>query len=155
MSLTTNIPTEHGILIPDWYYVALQEIGVKERPGLFKDNPRILEYHALTKGGKSRDAVAWCSSFVHYPLHIVGIEGTGSKAARSWLDWGKPLHGPKPGCIAIFWRGRPNGWKGHVGLYVRQSESHIYVLGGNQKNAVSVAPRPRKELLGYRWPILD
>lgn len=59
--MTVAIADGQAAIIPHWLLVALREIGTKERPGLFKDNPRIVEYHAATRGPKSRDRGDHCS----------------------------------------------------------------------------------------------
>lgn len=35
------------------------------------------------------DETAWCAAFEHAMLGRAGIKGTGSLAARSYLDWGR------------------------------------------------------------------
>lgn len=140
-------PTE-----PPWMAVARRELGTAEvlGPG---NNPRIVEYHRATQLGASDDSVAWCSAFVNWVMQEVGLEGTNSPAARSWMRWGDPLLDPVPGCIAVFWRGSRDGWQGHVGFYVRDLDGdNVEVLGGNQSDKVCVAPQSKARLLGYRWP---
>ncbi len=80
------------------------------------------------------------------------IKGTASRLARSWLKWGQPLEDPTLGCVAVFWRGTERGWMGHVGLYVIEDSQHIFIIGGNQKDRVSIQAYPKSKLLGYRWP---
>jgi hypothetical protein len=43
---------------------------------------------------------------------------------------------------------------GHVGFFRQMSAdgSKVYVLGGNQGDAVSIAAFPANKVLGYRWP---
>jgi len=69
--------------------------------------------------------------------------------ARSWLNVGKETDSPEQGDIVVLWRGDRDGWKGHVGFYVRESEKNIYMLGGNQGNRVQIAPYPKSRLLKY------
>jgi hypothetical protein len=72
--------------------------------------------------------------------------------ARSWLTWGKPLEKPIPGCVVVLKRGN-NPHQGHVGLYVQPGkDGTIYVLGGNQGDAVTIAKFRKSSVLGYRWP---
>jgi len=52
--------------------------------------------------------------------------------------------------VAIFYRGDPGGWQGHVGLFVRIEGDSVLVLGGNQSNQVKISPYPYSRLLGYR-----
>jgi uncharacterized protein (TIGR02594 family) len=97
---------------PKWLEVAMREIGVVEVPGP-GDNPRVIEYHQATTLKATDDSVPWCSSFVNWCMKEAGIQGSGSAAARSWLNWGKKLDSPRNGCIAVLKRGNnPNN--GHV-----------------------------------------
>jgi len=74
-------------------------------------------------------------------------------AARSWLSWGRKLEKPTIGCVVVFWRGKRDGWQGHVGFYAgRARNGDILVLGGNQGDSVSIRPYSADRLLGYRWP---
>jgi len=130
--------------IPRWYEIANGELGTQELPGA-RHNPRILEYHALTSLRASDDETPWCASFVEFCLQQAGSHGTGSAAARSYLNWGRPLTRPTIGCVAV--------WQNHVGFFAGYaSDGRILVLGGNQSNRVSIAPFSAKTLLGFRWP---
>jgi uncharacterized protein (TIGR02594 family) len=69
--------------------------------------------------------------------------------ARAWLEWGKTIHAPIVGCVVIY--ARKGG--GHVGFVVGQDQhGNLMTLGGNQGDAVTVAPFDRSRVLGYRWP---
>ena len=146
----TRIKTE----LP-WLWLAIQELGVSEAPGDL-DNPRIIEYHKATSYGAKDDEVAWCSAFVNWCMKQAGYQRTGSAAARSWLNYGDLLPEPEPGCIAVLWRGNPASWQGHVGFYLLESSADhnsIYLLGGNQNDAVSVTTYPKDRVLAYRRPV--
>ncbi len=137
---------------PPWMTVARAEIGVASLvPG--QSNPRITEYHGHTNIRGYDDKASWCSSFVNWCLFQVGIAGTGSALARSWLDWGQALDEPRQGCIVVLRRGDPQGWTGHVGFFVSADAQYLHLLGGNQLDAVRVHTYERESLLGYRWPI--
>lgn len=145
------LPTLKRMDFPPWMKIAEAEIGVRTFPvGL--SNPRIVEYHAHTNIRGYDDKASWCSSFVNWSLVQVGIPGTGSALARSWLEWGEPLEQPAQGCIAVLSREEPNGWKGHVGFFLRFEAERIYLLGGNQLEEVREHFYPRATVLGYRWP---
>lgn len=137
-----------------WYQIALEELahGVVEVPGA-GHNPRILEYHASCSLKATNDETAWCSAFVNWCIGQAGLEGTKDAAAQSWLQWkgGTKIKTPKAGCIAVFKRGT-EPWQGHVGFFSSEDDSHIQLLGGNQGNAVSLAPQRKEKLLGYLWP---
>lgn len=137
--------------IPPWLTVARAELGVSAfRVGA--SNPRITEYHELTNIRGYDDKASWCSSFVNWSLAQVGIVGTNSALARSWLQWGEELALPIHGCIAVLWRDDPTAWTGHVGFFLRQGETQVYLLGGNQLGQVREHFYPRYTVLGYRWP---
>ena len=107
----------------------------------------------LTTGGQNLDpaTTAWCAAFVNSTLQQAGMQGTGKLNARSYLDWGQAVDAPERGDIAVFSRGDPSGWQGHVGFFDGYNEDGtIRVLGGNQGNAVSIASYSPNALLGFR-----
>lgn len=138
--------------LPPWISVAQAEQGVRTfAPG--SSNPRIKDYHQGTNIEGYDDKASWCSSFVNWSLGQVGVKGTGSALARSWLDWGEPLDTPQTGCIVVLARDDPTSWKGHVGFFLRIEADRIYLLGGNQLDAVCEHFYPLFNVLGYRWPV--
>lgn len=132
-----------------WVDEAYRHLGVREIPG-DKHNPTILGWwKAIRRGGIKSDEVAWCSAAVGGWFEAVGIESTRFEGASSWLKWGVPLPQPVVGCVVVF--KRPGGW--HVGIVVgRDRNGHLMVIGGNQRNAVTVAPFEMDRARGYRWP---
>jgi uncharacterized protein (TIGR02594 family) len=137
---------------PPWLEVARREVGVHACPP-GASNPRITEYHAGTNIAGYDDKASWCSSFVNWCLLQSGVAGTNSALARSWLEWGQSLTEPIPGCIAVLWRESPDSWKGHVGYYLRHTAEEVFLLGGNQLEAVREHSYPTQCVLSYRWPI--
>ena len=104
----------------------------------------------------------WCAAFVNAVLNESGIPGseTVSKyplTARSFLDWGTKVskNDIEPGDLVVFPRGN-QGWQGHVGFYLRTQTidgvEYYYILGGNQKNKVSVELYRANKSLGIRRP---
>ncbi len=137
---------------PSWMPVARAEIGVRAfGPGA--SNPRVTAYHAHTNIRGYDDKASWCSSFANWSLAQVGITGTGSALARSWLAWGVALAVPVFGCIAVLSRNDPDSWKGHVGFFLRIEAEQVYLLGGNQLDQVCEHHYPVATVLGYRWPL--
>jgi|GEM_PF-283692 len=138
-----------------WFEIAKREeaTGVHELSGQ-AHNPRILEYlqsTTLDADAASRDETHWCSAFVNWCMEQAGISGTNSALALSWLNWqdGVKLSQPRPGCVAVFVR--EGG--GHVGFYYGPKDHNtIFLLGGNQSDAVNVKSYPLAGLRGYRWP---
>ena len=137
--------------VPPWLLVAQSESGVKTFPA-GQSNPRITQYHDLTNLRGYDDKASWCSSFVNWTFAQVGMAGTGSALARSWLDWGQPLAQPVTGCVVVLMRDDPESWKGHVSFFLRVDDTHVFLFGGNQLDAVREHSYPLASVLGYRWP---
>lgn len=132
--------------------IANSYVGTDEIKGS-KHNPVILEYFdAVGHGWVKDDETPWCAAFVGAVLEEAGHKGTGSLAARSFLDWGHKVKTPKYGDVVVFWRGKKEGWQGHVGFYIRETDNYIYCLGGNQGNSVNVSRYSKDRVLGYRRP---
>nr|NQU90706.1 TIGR02594 family protein [Bacteroidota bacterium] len=99
---------------------------------------------------------AWCSGYANRVFSDVGVDGTGSGMARSWLNWGTSgmdpckVLDPQYGMVAVFSRGT-NPLHGHVGFVVGREGNNLLLLGGNQSYSVRVSPYPISRLLGLRW----
>lgn len=130
------------------YDVLNSKIGVHEYKS--ENNPRISEYHASVDGQSLNERVAWCASFINWGLAQVGLTGTKSRMARSFLNWGVECE-LDAGVIAVFSRG-DNPIHGHVGIVQWFDDDYIYLLGGNQGDKVSVQKYRRSRLLGCRMP---
>ncbi len=151
--------------------VALTQYGVTEVKGA-EDNPRIIHYfNYLGYNGKElHDETAWCSAFIAYCAKYSGLEHSTKLYARSWAEIGKPSGPVNPfpederdvcgnmGDVCIFWRGKSQ-WdkikgtdihKGHVALYIHETDDDIFVLGGNQSNKVCILPYPKERLITVR-----
>jgi uncharacterized protein (TIGR02594 family) len=136
---------------PPWMAVAWAELGQSEIGGA-RANARILDYfNQVGHNTVADDETAWCAAFVGACLERAGIPSTPSLMARSYLDWGQSAAEPSAGSIAVLSRGA-NTSLGHVGFLVGMTDTSIYLLGGNQSNAVSVARFDRSRLLGIRMP---
>ena len=131
--------------------IALSQIGTKEIPG-HRDNREILKYFNETgfDGKKLKDETAWCSAFMNWVALKSGLDYPNKLNARSWLKIGWEVKQPQIGDIVVFWRGSKQGWKGHVGLFIREEKGYIYCLGGNQSNEVNIKPYLKTQLLQYR-----
>lgn len=92
----------------------------------------------------------WCADFMNFVLKRVGGKGTGSRAARSFLKYGKLLDGPRVGAIAILYRGPNNG---HVGV-VRgtDGQGNPILVSGNHGHTVMQSVYPKQRVLGYVMP---
>ncbi|BAQ44413.1 TIGR02594 family protein [Methylobacterium aquaticum] len=136
---------------PAWLALAAHEIGTHEGIGK-ANNPTVVRYFADAGfSGVKDDATAWCAAFVGAMLQRAGHKPSGSLAARSYEGWGVGLKEPTLGCIATKKRAG-SSWQGHVGIVVGANASTIYLLGGNQGDAVSIAGFKRGEFTSFRWP---
>lgn len=139
---------------PEHYNVALELVGTREISGS-KHNPVIEKMFDLVTGKKYSDETPWCAAFVGYALLKTGHESTGKLTARSYLKYGEKIEAPKTGDIVIFWRGKKDGWQGHVAFFVKDDGKYVVVLGGNQSNKVSFARYKKSKVLGYRRPSIN
>lgn len=136
---------------PAWLVHAWREAGVREAAES-ASNDRILQFFRDVGHPEIiSDEVAWCAAFVGACLERSGYSSTRALLARSYLAWGTPLQTAKLGAIAVFSRGN-DPEQGHVGFVVGADDTRLFLLGGNQQNAVNVQPYERAKLLGLRWP---
>ena len=107
----------------------------------------------LKDGGVGLDprALAWCAAALNASLAQVGLPGTGSPAAKSFLNYGNPVSEPQHGDIVVLYRGARNGPYGHVGYVDRiNPDGSVRVLGGNQSQGVNYTNYPAELVAGYR-----
>jgi uncharacterized protein (TIGR02594 family) len=92
----------------------------------------------------------WCADFVNFVLRRSGYPTTNSRAAKSFLEYGKRIDSPRVGAIVVLRRGANNG---HVGI-VRGTDGagNIIVISGNHGNKVWESPYPKDRVLGYVVP---
>lgn len=101
--------------------------------------------------GLNPKELAWCAAAMNASLAQVGLPGTGSQRALSFLNYGTPVTEPQHGDIVVFQRGGPNSGLGHVGYVDKiNPDGTIRVLGGNQSEGVGYATYDTKDVLGYR-----
>jgi uncharacterized protein (TIGR02594 family) len=149
---TPPLAPEAGRGEPRWLAAARRHLGEREVAGR-RHNPLILRWWMLIRAPFTDDETPWCAGFVGGVLEECGIRSSRSAAARSYLRWGMVLPAPRLGCIVVFERGPRFG---HVGFVAGTSRAgHLMVLGGNQGDAVSIAPFARGRVLGFRWPATE
>lgn len=131
-------------------------------------------------GLDASDEIAWCSGMVTLLMETIGIAPStsiklgpgrlvGKAAARSWLRWGRevPREDWRRGDVCVFKRGggdQPGkdvlDALGHVAIFLELlaggagaagvSGPMVRVVGGNQKNQITVADFPLAQLLDVR-----
>jgi len=107
----------------------------------------------LKDGGVGLDpkALAWCAAAMNASLAQVGLPGTGSAAAKSFLNYGNPVSEPQHGDIVVLYRGSRDGPYGHVGYVDRiNPDGSVRVLGGNQSQGVNYTNFPAEQVAGFR-----
>ncbi|KJF67401.1 phage tail length tape measure family protein [Rhizobium nepotum] len=100
----------------------------------------------LSKGGVNIDAAqtAWCAGFVNSALKQIGVDGSGSLTANSFMNWGSAVDPSKilRGDVLVQSRGLSASQSGgHVGFATGQSrmtggQLQLEMLSGNTKNSV-------------------
>lgn len=140
---------------PLWLEAGLKYLGTKEFAG-GKDNPVIIDW-AREEGGSieeqyTHDSIPWCALFANHILTKVGLKGTETLWALDFAGkWPcTRLAGPAVGAFAPMKR---NGG-GHIMVVVgRDQLGNIMGLGGNQSDAVTIAPFAVSRLnQGFYWP---
>jgi uncharacterized protein (TIGR02594 family) len=131
---------------------AVKLYGTIEFPGP-QNNPVIMAWAAetgLDAAGYTGDDVAWCGLFMAVVAKRAGkLAPPVPLRALSWVDFGNPSPEPSLGDVLVF--ERKGG--GHVALYVGEDDDRFYCLGGNQSDAVTIAPKERSRLKTCRRPI--
>ena len=73
---------------------------------------------------------------------------------RCWRDpisIGARLETPRIGAVTVLARGDDPS-AGHVAFFLGETADKLFLLGGNQGDAVTVAAYDKARLLGLRWP---
>jgi uncharacterized protein (TIGR02594 family) len=136
---------------PSWLAAAWAEFSVRETPGSASSSAVLSYYRDAGRSDVRDDAVPWCAAFLGAMLKRGGFAGTGSLLARSYLNWGDRIEAAKVGAVAVLTRGSDAG-AGHVGFVVGAAGGKVFLLGGNQSDAVTVEAFDTARVLGYRWP---
>lgn len=144
-----------------WIRVAHAELLVHQIALPGQHNMRIVEYHQTTTLKATDDETAWCSAFVNWVMEKAGYAGTGSAAAKSWMDWGVAIPAPREGAVTVVKKKSSSANSAastssgfHVAFLVYANSSTVRLLGGNQSSQVKYSDFPLNdwEVKGYRWP---
>lgn len=132
-----------------WIQEGKKYLGMREVPGS-PTAPAISRWLSELKAWWNDDETPWCGTAVAAWMTASGIKPPKEwYRARAWASWGSPLMEPVAGAVVVF--ERTGG--GHVGIVTGvDQQGRLMVLGGNQGNAVSIAPFDRSRVVAYRWP---
>lgn len=137
---------------PKYYAEAERLLGLKEIPGK-NTAPEITALWADAGLPQiTDDETPWCAAFVNGCLVRGNKASTKSGLARSFkfdehADKFETLKKPEKYCIGVMKRGN-SSWQGHVGLVADFDAKYVWLLGGNQKNAVNISRFPRSSFSG-------
>jgi uncharacterized protein (TIGR02594 family) len=141
------------------FLVAKTFLKTKEVPG---PGSNLLILYALQRIGSwvKDDETAWCSAFLCFIAHILGLPNPNSLSARKWLLVGESirLDQAEADCdVVILKRGGGNqpgpeviDALGHVGLFAGLEDDKVLVLAGNQHDEVNITAFPINQILGLR-----
>ena len=137
---------------PAWLIIARRYLGVRELPGA-ANSPIIQRWLVNLRAWWADDATPWCGVFCAEVMREAGIPRPKAwYRAKAWAEWGVRLTLPVVGCVVVF--ERQGG--GHVAFVVGTDEAgRLMCLGGNQGDAVTIAPFLRERVIAYRWPTAD
>lgn len=108
-------------------------------------------YEASFEGrrGNEVDETPWCGCFVQWCLLEAGFPRRPNLAAAvAWRPNGAEVSPQRYGAVTVIERG---GGKFHVGFFVQAISGGVKLLGGNQRNRVSV--REYHGTPTYNWPV--
>jgi uncharacterized protein (TIGR02594 family) len=138
---------------------AQRSFDAYDRADMGTDGPHVIGFHA---GGSASGVVPaaeryrgtnptglstpWCAVFANMILARAGFSGTGSAAARSFAQYGRPASGPAPGVIAV--------WPHHVGFVVGAAgPGRIRVVSGNHNHRVDESVYATRSVMAFRYPV--
>lgn len=172
-----SLPSRYAWLLkegaPRMLVKALELYGTQEIVGA-KQSPIILGWaHELGLDNVYKaDEIPWCGLFalicaVRAKKEVPWPPLTYRDAlwALNWLKFGSAPGGPADGTVSLTQQlqaaslgdvlvfKRPEG--GHVGIYVGETNSKFFVLGGNEGNAVSIVMIDKTRCVGVRRPHYD
>lgn len=140
------------VIARPWYDLALKKKGLHEG----RDNAELRRF--LKEDGKTLGDPAklpWCGDFVETCIAVTLPSEplpANPYLARNWQRFGIECS-PQLGAIVVFWRThKTKSTDGHVGFLAGVGPGVIYVLGGNQSNAITIAKLDDDRLLGCYWP---
>ena len=96
----------------------------------------------------------WCARFLNLVLNKTGYRDTGSDAARSFASYGRRIHEPRIGAIAVLSRGK-NQNLGHVGIVTGVDPTgNPVIISGNHGRRVAESTYPRGRVIAYVMPAI-
>ncbi|HDZ77121.1 MAG TPA: CHAP domain-containing protein [Candidatus Omnitrophica bacterium] len=91
---------------------------------------------AIKRYLNGRENLAWCAGFISYILQQNNVKDIAyCLSAKTIFNRAKAqgliVSTPRPGDLICFWRGKRNGWQGHIGIVESVSKAAITAIEGN------------------------
>lgn len=138
-----------GQIDPPWVAEVRRKLGLREKA----DNKTLREW--LKSDGNTLGDPAqlpWCGDLMETAIALtLPLEPMIENPywALNWKKFGVPIKTVSLGAIAPF--EREGG--GHIGMVVGHESGYFHILGGNQKNAITITKIAKRRLSGpLRWP---
>lgn len=129
---------------------ACATLGTREVDGP-KSNPTILGWiREFLPWARDDSTTAWCAVWLAKLMRDCGLGIPGAPyRAKSWETWGVPVPPVDgyAGDVVVLKRGK-NAY--HVAILLKYSFDKIWVIGGNQSDAVTVATYPASSVISVR-----
>lgn len=134
--------------MPPWMAEMLRRIGLHEA----RDNAVLSAWLKIGRFLGNPANQPWCGDAVESCVaKTLPAEPLPANPffAQAWAKFGTDVVVPLVGAIGVI---RLSGSSGHVGIVSGIESSTIYLLGGNQSNAINVSGFPRSKFIAFRWP---
>jgi uncharacterized protein (TIGR02594 family) len=96
-------------------------------------NPIIVAFFQQTSTKPSGDITPWCAASLCWCLNETGYNHPKNAGSSSFRKYGEETTAPNEGDIVVFAaRNKKDAGKGHVGVFIKEENDKILVLGGNQ-----------------------
>ena len=138
--------------VPLMVYEAMALLGVTEAPGS-ANNAVIMNWAKKLNIEYQADSIAWCGLCMGYIAQKSGKPVPNNCLwALNWTKWGNKAETPGFGDVLVFERRDTKGVLigGHVALYIAESPSYFFALGGNTSDAVKIAKLKKSSLRAAR-----
>lgn len=134
--------------MPPWMAEMHRKMGLHE----VRDNAALTAWLKIGQFLGNPAALPWCGDAIESCIaKTLPSEPLPANPffAQSWAKFGTDTIVPIVGSIGVI---RWSPTSGHVGIVAGISGSTVYLLGGNQANAINVSGFPRSKFIAFRWP---
>lgn len=148
---STAQPQENVLeAMPPWLAEMNRRMGLHET----RDNKALSSWLKAGKFLGNPAKLPWCGDAVETCIikTLPGEEVPGNPFwAQAWKTFGRAVNDPIVGAIGVI---RWSAKAGHVGIVVGYDKrrQRVYLMGGNQQNAVTISSFPLHKFIAFRWP---